>query len=114
VPWVFSTKPGFRYLYDLGVPPAELARMTSGQPKVEKGGFLRAWDVAKGRVKWQVKLPGTWNGGTLATAGGLVFHPAGDGYFNAYDARTGKRLLHHFTGTSAMAAPITYSIGGTQ
>jgi len=114
VPWVYSTKPGFRYLYDLGVPPAELARMTAGQPKVEKGGYLRAWDVANGRVKWQVRLPGTWNGGTLATAGGLVFQAAGDGYFNAYDARNGKRLLHHFIGTSAIAAPITYSIGGTQ
>ncbi len=114
VPWVFSTQPGFRSLYDLGVPPADLARMTAGQPKVEKGGFLRAWDVANRRLKWQVRLPGTWNGGTLTTAGGLVFQAAGDGHFNAYDAATGARLLHAFTGTSAMAAPVTYSIGGTQ
>ena len=114
VPWVYSTKPGFRYLYDRGVPPADLAEMTAGQPKVEKGGFLRAWDVANHRMKWQVRLPGAWNGGTLATAGGLVFQAAGDGYFNAYDAQTGKRLLHHFTGSSAVAAPITYSVGGTQ
>jgi quinohemoprotein ethanol dehydrogenase len=114
VPWVYSTKPGFRYLYDLGVPPADLAQMTAGQPKVEKGGYLRGWDVAQNRLKWQVRLPGTWNGGTLATAGDLVFQAAGDGYFNAYDAGTGKRLLHHFMGSSAVAAPITYSIGGTQ
>ena len=56
VPWVYSTKPGFRYFYDIGVPAADLARMTAGQPDVEKGGYLRAWDVANRRLKWQVKL----------------------------------------------------------
>jgi len=114
VPWVYSTKPGFRYFYDIGVPPDELARMTAGQPEVEKGGYLRAWDVANRRLKWEVKLPSTWNGGTLSTAGGLVFQGAGDGYFSAYNAATGERLLHLFTGTSIMAAPVTYSLGGTQ
>ncbi len=114
VPWVYSTKPGFRYFYDIGVPPDELERMTAGQPEVEKGGFLRAWDVANRRLKWQVKLPSTWNGGTLSTAGGLVFQGAGDGYFSAYDAATGERLAHVLVGTSIMAAPITYSIDGKQ
>jgi quinohemoprotein ethanol dehydrogenase len=114
VPWVYSTKPGFRYFYDIGVPPDELARMTAGQPAMEKGGFLRAWDVANRRLEWEVKLPSTWNGGTLATAAGLVFQGAGDGFFSAYDAATGERLLHLFTGTSIMAAPITYSLGGKQ
>ena len=60
------------------------------------------------------EAPSTWNGGTLSTAGGLVFQGAGDGYFSAYDAATGSRLLHLFTGTSMMAAPITYSLGGKQ
>jgi quinohemoprotein ethanol dehydrogenase len=114
VPWVYSTKPGFRYFYDIAVPAAELARMTAGQPEVEKGGYLRAWDVANRKLKWQVKLPSTWNGGTLSTAAGLVFQGAGDGYFSAYDAATGERLAHLFTGTSIMAAPITYSLGGKQ
>lgn len=114
VPWVVSMKPGFRYFYDLGVPADELARMTKGQDPVEKGGFLKAWDVANRRLKWKVKLPGTWNGGTLTTASNLVFQGAGDGYFNAYDAETGERLLHLFTGTSMMAAPVTYSIDGVQ
>jgi len=114
VPWVYSMKPGFRYFYDLAVPTEELARMTQGQEPVKKGGFLRAWDVANRQVKWEVPLPGTWNGGTLATASGLVFQGAGDGHFSAYDAETGDRLLHLFTGTSIMAAPVTYSIDGDQ
>lgn len=114
VPWVFSSKPGFRYFYDLAVPAEDLARMTKGQEPVNKGGFLRAWDVAGRKIKWEVPLSTTWNSGTLTTAGDLVFHAAGDGHFNAYNAATGERLLHLFTGTSAMAAPITYAIDGTQ
>ncbi len=113
-PWVFSMKPGFRYFYDIGVPPDELAKMSAGQGELKKGGHLRAWDVAGRRQKWVVELPSTWNGGTLSTAGGLVFQAAGDGHFNAYDAADGKRLLHLFTGSSAMAAPITYSLGAVQ
>lgn len=114
VPWVYSMKPGFRYFYDLAVPPAELARMMQGQEDVRKGGFLRAWDVANRKIKWEVPLPGTWNGGTLTTAGGLVFQGAGDGHFSTYDAENGNRLSHIFTGTSIMGAPITYEIGGVQ
>jgi quinohemoprotein ethanol dehydrogenase len=114
VPWVYSTKPGFRYFYDIAVPPADLARMTAGQPPTEKGGYLRAWNVANRKLEWQVKLPSTWNGGTLSTAGGLVFQGAGDGYFSAYNAATGERLAHLFTGTSIMAAPITYELNGKQ
>jgi quinohemoprotein ethanol dehydrogenase len=114
VPWVFSTKPGFRYFYDLGVPALHLERMTAGQPEVEKGGFLKAWDVANRKLKWKVPLATTWNSGTLTTASNLVFHASGDGYFSAYDAETGERLLHLFTGNSAMAAPVTYMIDGVQ
>ena len=114
VPWIYSTKPGFRYFYDLGVPPDELAKMTEGQPEVDHGGFLRAWDPVARQVRWQVKLPTAWNSGTLSTAGGLVFQASGDGYFSAYDAATGERLAHIFTGNSAMAGPVSYEIDGTQ
>ncbi len=117
VPWVFSTKPGFRYFYDLGVPARHLERMTEDQPAVdeaEKGGFLKAWDVAGRELKWKVPLATTWNSGTLTTATNLLFHASGDGYFSAYDAETGERLLHLFTGNSAIAAPVTYQIDGVQ
>src|SRR5690606_14942936 len=109
LPMVYSTYPGFRWFYDVGVPEDKLAEMKQGQPEVEKGGFLRAWDPVARAVKWQVKLPGSWNGGTLSTAGGLVFQGASDGYFSAYNAETGQRLAHIFTGNSAMAGPMTYA-----
>ncbi|MCK5746208.1 MAG: c-type cytochrome, partial [Oricola sp.] len=95
-------------------PALHLERMTAGQPEVEKGGFLKAWDVANRKLKWKVPLATTWNSGTLTTASNLVIHASGDGYFSAYDAETGERLLHLFTGNSAMAAPVTYMIDGVQ
>ena len=114
LPMVYSMHRGFRYFYDLGVPADELARMKEGQPEVKNGGYLRAWDPVARAAKWQVTLPTTWNSGTLSTAGGLVFQASGDGYFNAYEAATGERLAHIFTGNSAMAGPITYQIDDVQ
>ena len=114
LPMVYSMHRGFRYFYDLGVPAEDLARMKEGQPEVVNGGYLRAWDPVARKVKWQVKLPTTWNSGTLTTAGGLVFQASADGYFSAYNAADGTRLAHIFTGNSAMAGPVTYEIDGVQ
>jgi quinohemoprotein ethanol dehydrogenase len=102
------------YAWDLDVPPDLLARLTAGQPHVVNGGFLRAWDPVRQRLKWEVKLGSAWNGGVLATAGGLVFQATQDGYFTAYDAANGEVLVRLFTGSSAIAPPVTYRIGGTQ
>jgi len=55
-----------------------------------------------------------WNGGTLATAGNLVFQGTADGRFVAYDARNGKKLWEKPTGTGVVAAPITYEVDGRQ
>lgn len=55
-----------------------------------------------------------WNGGTLATGGGLVFQGTADGTFNAYDATTGERLWQFNAGLGIIAAPISYAVNGTQ
>jgi quinohemoprotein ethanol dehydrogenase len=52
--------------------------------------------------------------GVLATAGGLVFHGSADGHFRAFDATSGKVLDDIDTGTSMVAAPMSYSIRGVQ
>jgi len=54
-----------------------------------------------------------WNGGVLATAGGLVFGGA-DRTFNAYDSRTGEKLWTQPTAAVVMAGPATYEIDGEQ
>jgi quinohemoprotein ethanol dehydrogenase len=113
-PTSFSKNPAHSYIWHLIAPPAALAEMTAGQPSVDIGGFLRAWDPVKNKVVWQVRHGATWNGSVLATAGDLVFQPTQDGYFNAYDARSGEVLKRLFTGNAAIAGAMTYMIDGTQ
>jgi len=77
-------------------------------------GKLIAWDPIAGRESWHVDYKGPWNGGTLATAGGLVFQGTIDGHFNAYDAGNGRLLWNQDIYTAALAGPMTYSVDGEQ
>ncbi|MDE0511687.1 MAG: PQQ-binding-like beta-propeller repeat protein [Gammaproteobacteria bacterium] len=108
--WVHS--PDNFYLFDYNVPHIEQLRRN--QPAVEEGGYLIAWDPVRQKSVWQVKNATFINGGTLTTAGRLVFQGTEDGYFNAYDALTGARLLHLYAGTGIMAPPVSYAIDGEQ
>ena len=54
-------------------------------------GSLVAWDPVPQKQVWKVQHEHLWNGGTLATAGGVVFQGTADGFFNAYDAADGER-----------------------
>jgi len=85
-------------------------------------GQLTAVNVNTGEFAWRVPLgitdslpegkqntgrPG--NGGTIATAGGLVFVGAtDDARFRAFDAKTGKELWTFKLGGAAEATPMTY------
>ncbi|MGE0045241.1 MAG: PQQ-binding-like beta-propeller repeat protein [Hyphomonadaceae bacterium] len=77
-------------------------------------GFLLAWDPVNQREAWRTPLTGPWNGGTLATAGGLVFQGMVDGHFAAFDARTGQRLWQNDNGAATLAGPVSYQVGETQ
>ncbi len=77
-------------------------------------GFLLAWDPVSRRVAWKVDHVTGSNGGTLATAGNLVFQGTADGRFVAYRATDGQRLWESPAGTGVMAGPITYELDGTQ
>ena len=76
--------------------------------------MLIAWDPVAQREVWRSDRRGPWNGGTLATAGGLVFQGTGDGQFLALDARTGKTLWSTDNQAATLAGPISYEIGGEQ
>src|SRR5580658_8700416 len=66
------------------IPETEYA---TTQPEIT-GRFLVAWDPVKQQERWRLLFAaGTGGGGTLATAGGLVF--LGN---SAYDAETGEKL----------------------
>jgi quinohemoprotein ethanol dehydrogenase len=83
-------------------------------PKSAPFGRLVAWDPIAQKEKWRVEHVSPWNGGTLTTAGNLVFQGTADGRFLAYDARDGKKLWEAATGTGVVAAPATYEVDGKQ
>jgi glucose dehydrogenase len=59
------------------------------------GGFLGelvAWDPVYNKKVWSIKEDLPFNGGTLTTAGGLVFQGNLHGEFRAIDAKSGNIL----------------------
>jgi PQQ-dependent dehydrogenase (methanol/ethanol family) len=85
---------------------AEIVKLFRGQ--------LLAWDPVAQREVWRYQHAGPWNGGVLATAGGLVFQGSLIGEFAAYDAAAGERLWQFPAQTGIAAAPISYGAGGRQ
>jgi quinohemoprotein ethanol dehydrogenase len=77
-------------------------------------GKLVAWDPVTQREAWSVQHETLWNGGTMATAGGLVFQGQADGTFSAYDASNGGELWKFDAGLGINAAPMSFSAGGKQ
>jgi quinohemoprotein ethanol dehydrogenase len=77
-------------------------------------GYLVAWDPVAGKARWTVTLDKLWNGGAVSTAGNVVFQGTADGWFCAYDARSGARLWRQYVGMGIIGAPMTYEVGGTQ
>jgi quinohemoprotein ethanol dehydrogenase len=77
-------------------------------------GRLIAWDPVAQREVWRAEQVTAWNGGTLTTAGNLVFAGTADGRFVAYHAETGAQLWEAPAGTGVIAAPVTYEVDGEQ
>ena len=77
-------------------------------------GYLRAVDPLTGERVWQTPVDPPANGGTLATAGNLVFTGLQTGELAAYDMDNGHLLWQHQTGSGIIAPPITYTLDGEQ
>jgi PQQ-dependent dehydrogenase (methanol/ethanol family) len=80
----------------------------------EATGVVVALDPASGKVRWRTDLPRPSNGGTLATAGGLVLLGDDDGFLRALDDRSGKVLWRYDLKRRVGSAPIAYEIGGVE
>jgi alcohol dehydrogenase (cytochrome c)/quinohemoprotein ethanol dehydrogenase len=105
---------GFQTALDAGsvALPADKT-MREGALKATTGA-LTAWDPVAQKAVWTNAFDGGWTGGTLATAGNLVFQGNPDGSLYAYSADKGAKLWSFPVQTGAIAAPMTYAIRGEQ
>jgi PQQ-dependent dehydrogenase (methanol/ethanol family) len=91
--------------------PAMIGPTRNGQ----RGGILVAWDPQKQEERWFRPGGGSIGGGTMTTAGNLVFQVLGDGRLVAYTADSGDKVLDVNTGQrTGMGPPITYMVDGRQ
>jgi mono/diheme cytochrome c family protein len=77
-------------------------------------GYLLAWDPREQKSVWEVDQGAMGNGGTLVTAGDLVFQGMIDGGFAAFDARDGTERFRFETQNGIMGSPISYAVDGEQ
>ncbi|MEI4487103.1 PQQ-dependent methanol/ethanol family dehydrogenase [Frigidibacter sp. MR17.14] len=77
-------------------------------------GSMKAIDPNTGDIKWEYKNPSPLWGGTMNTAGGLVFFGTPEGEFKALDAESGEELWSFQTGSGIVGQPITWEQDGEQ
>jgi len=91
--------------------------MSGGMEKLPEPDYsaLRAIDPKTGAIKWEHKFTQSSLAGVMSTASGLVFAGDQDGYFNAFESRSGKLLWRYRTGSPIHgAAATTYMIDSRQ
>jgi len=83
-------------------------------PGEEQWGNVTAVDYDTGKIVWQARTDQPMIGGALATAGGLVFAGEGNGWFKAYDAKSGAVLWKFQCGAGVNAPAVSYMLNGKQ
>jgi quinohemoprotein ethanol dehydrogenase len=110
--WSFNSNNPGQPMAGLGWNTATL--INAVPPKSKPFGRLIAWDPVAQKEAWRAEYVSPWNGGTLTTAGNLVFEGTADGRFVAYDAKNGDKLWETPVGTGVVAGPSTYLVDGKQ
>ncbi len=108
--WVFTKEDDKWFTYGVD----NLDELIGDESLPDTKGFLKAWDPVNKKLAWQKESELIWNGGTLTTAGNLVFYGTGAGEFQILDATTGAILKQIETGTGMIAPPVTYQVDDTQ
>jgi alcohol dehydrogenase (cytochrome c) len=76
---------------------------------------LRAMAPETGAIKWEQKSETASLAGVTSTASGVVFAGDHEGFFNAFDSKTGKKLWSYRTGSPIWgAAGVTFMLDGRQ
>jgi quinohemoprotein ethanol dehydrogenase len=95
--------------------PKPIGGPVIGPPTAEgMRSALEAWDPVNQKLVWRIEGGGGIGGGTVSTAGNLVFQVINDGRFRAVTADKGEILYEIQTGRTGMAPPITYEVDGNQ
>ncbi|TIX48816.1 PQQ-dependent dehydrogenase, methanol/ethanol family [Alteraurantiacibacter aquimixticola] len=112
--WEPDTARGFNVGVDMaaGALPADEAIREASVAGTK--GALIAWDPVTQTERWRVQYPGPWNGGVLATGGGLVFQGTAGGQFKAFAAGDGSELWSFPAQTGVVAPAVTYTVDGEQ
>jgi quinohemoprotein ethanol dehydrogenase len=97
------------------VPAVPAAPLPEIGPDGVTGNVLYAWDPIARKERWRVQGGGAgpFAGGSLATAGNLVFSSVNDTLI-AYRADTGEKLAAINLGTTQMGPPISFTMDGKQ
>ena len=84
-------------------------------PDGVSGNVLYAWDPVARKERWRAPggSAGPFAGGSISTAGNLVFSSVNDTLI-AYRADTGEKLAAINLGTTQMGPPISFAIDGKQ
>src|SRR5581483_2727907 len=85
-------------------------------PGEDSQKVLLAYSLDTGSFAWKYPQVGSGHssGGTMTTAGGVVFFGDDASSVEAVEARSGKPLWHFNTGQSMTASPMTYAVVGKQ
>jgi alcohol dehydrogenase (cytochrome c) len=89
---------------------------TKRSPGDNSKKILLAYALDTGKPAWKYPQVGAGHssGGTMTTAGGLVFFGDDNQSFEAVDAKSGASLWHFNTGQNIRASPMSYAVNGNQ
>ena len=100
----------------LGIGEGEYRRALEAQagPRPETRGFITAFNPLTGEHVWRHELDNAFNGGVLATASGILFHPEGAGRFTVRRTDTGESIWSYETRGRFASSIMSYTVDGEQ
>ncbi len=119
-PAIYERRKYFKFMKGVNNQGAHFSEGTittelGGVSAEQAGGFLLAWDPVRAKPAWRHKTGNfIFHGGVLTTAGNLVIQARDDGLLVVYAADTGEVLQQIQTGSSILAAPMSYVVDNEQ